>query len=120
MKFQVRRCRTCGASGVGPVAAKLYEVDGALYCEQGSPKKPGCWRLALTWYESRGQVFMGLQHELKAYQKPRKQKNAKQDWHAYIVDLCEMAGFGLEVGDRRTFVFYASKALLAWDLKGNL
>lgn len=119
MKIKILRCHTCGALGVGPNKIKLWPLDDLLYCEQGSVKHPGCFRSALTWHESRTQVVRGIETEHNFYHtKPiKKILPKKRDWRSMIRELSDLAGWGLEVGDKRTFVHYASRAVLAWGLK---
>lgn len=117
MKLQIKKCRTCGALGVGPRAVKLYPMNGHLYC-------PNDWKGALTWEESRSEVLRGLQAEdqnmkdfVGAWQRvslpPRPTVTT---WTAYLHELSGMAGWALQVGDRRTFVHYFSRAMWAWEL----
>lgn len=116
MRLQLKRCRTCRALGVGPHPQRLYLLDDELYCEQGTPAKPGCYRQALQWHENRETVVNGLKHELTAYKKPPTYKPPEQSWFAYLQELSGMAEFGLLRGDRRIFTYYFSRAMWAWDL----
>lgn len=117
MKLQLKRCRTCKALGVGPRAVKLYPLDGELYCASD-------WKGALSWDESRSEVLRGLQAEdqnmkdfVAAHQRmPVRPRPTVTTWTAYLHELSGMAGWALQVGDRRTFVHYFSRAVWAWEL----
>lgn len=115
MTFQEKRCRTCGVLGVGPAPVRLYPLDGYLYCERGTPKKPGCYREALAWDGTRQDVIFWLQMELA---EPTRQRKFKPfEWKGFIHEQAELAGIALEHGDKKGFVHYASRALWAWYLK---
>lgn len=124
MKLTLKRCHTCHALGVGPNKVDLWPFEGRLYCKED-------YKLALTWEESRDGVTMGIDN-LYEYQRAairlmrktgylevtwKAKPGVKWDWRFYIEDLCGIAGWAMEVGDRRTFVHYASRAVWAWALK---
>lgn len=115
MKLWVKRCRTCGALGVGPKPTKLYPLDDLLYCKED-------FKDALEWHESRGQVVSGVKsikefHE-DVLRPPKKLKvGSRSIWRGYIEEVADMAGWALEVGDRRVFVHYFARAMYAWALK---
>lgn len=115
MIFQEKRCRTCGVLGVGPNPVKLYPLDDYLYCERGTPKKPGCYREALAWSETRQDVILWLQLELA--EPTRKRVFKPLEWTGFIHELAGMAELALMYNDRKTFVHYAARALWAWTLK---
>lgn len=115
MRFSLKKCRTCGVLGVGPNAVKLWPCDGQLYCERGTPKSPGCWRQALQWHESRGNIIMALQFELARPGKARKERPL--DWRPYVERLCQEAGTALKKNDRKGFVQSIARALYALELK---
>jgi len=123
MKLTLRRCHTCRALGVGPNRVKLWPFEGRLYC--GSD-----YRDVLTWDESRGNIVLALQIEdANVREGVRRLRRTgyltlptvihRTEWRGYICDLCQMAGWALAVGDRRTFVYYFSRAVWAWALKEN-
>lgn len=118
MKLVLRRCHTCKALGVGPHRVKLWPFEGRLYCKRD-------YMDALTWDESRWGVVGGIKniHDfdqavtfVRRY--GRKVRPAGViNWSPYIVECAELAGWALVVDDRRTFVYYFSRALWAWALK---
>jgi hypothetical protein len=115
MKIQLKKCRTCGALGVGPAAQRLYPLEGQLYCKAHYGR-------SLDWEVNREAVVMGIEgmvnfikdaHGHKIYITKR---STTQRWEGYIYEQAGMAGEALVIGDRRTFVYYFSRALWAWEL----
>jgi hypothetical protein len=108
MKFQIKKCFTCGALGIGPHAVKLWPFEDRLYCKEHY-KEP------LDWHESRGNIVMALMFEVA---RPVDRKRFKSlDWRGYLTELCLLAGWALKIGDKRTFTHYFSRAMYAWSLK---
>lgn len=114
--MKVQRCRTCGKLGVGPHAVKLYPFEDHLYCRED-------FRGALQWHEQRGHVTSGIESmnefmlEIARNGSPLLKRSIQTRWEPYIRDLSGLAGWALEVGDRRTFVHYFARALYAWELR---
>jgi hypothetical protein len=120
MRLTVRKCRTCGALGLGPNAIDLWPLDGWLYCRED-------FKTALQWDEQRSHVVRGVSN-LYTYQQDAVRRikklgylqitkvEAKWDWRGYIQDCAGLAGWALEADDRRTFVYYFSRAMYAWSL----
>lgn len=117
MKLQVKRCRTCGALGIGPNAVKLRMFEGRWYCDDH-------WLEALSWHTNREAVISGIQSVVDFDQQVRqglpKVKPVRVDWLPLIREWSGLAGWALEVGDRRTFVHYFSRAMQAWGLSEEL
>lgn len=113
MQIQLKKCRTCGALGVGPDAAKLYPLDDLLYCKAH-------YGNSLDWTVNREAVVQGLGGMVNFLKDSKKIYVAKQEspknWRSYIEELSGMAAEALVMGDRRTFVYYFSRALWAWEL----
>lgn len=119
MKLQLKRCRTCGAVGVGPAAVRLFPLDGLLYCREH-------YGGSLDWTVNRSAVVMGLERETKltlldAQKLLKKFQTAHpyapiKNWNAYLHELSGMAAEALVMDDRRTFVYYCARALWAWEL----
>lgn len=117
MKLQLKKCRTCGARGIGPGAVKLLPMNGVLYCAKD-------WKEALQWEEDRGKVVRGLENahnlvqdmQCKADAPPPAQRTPKTDWLPWIYECAGMAAWALKEGDRRTFVHYFARAVWGWDL----
>lgn len=117
MKLEIKKCRTCGALGVGPNAVKLFPVDGQLYCKSHYGK-------SLDWAVNREAVIMGIESMTKITPKEGQRIIAKlqnapvfvKDWNGYIYEQAGMAAEALVMGDHRTFVYYFSRALWAWEL----
>ncbi len=123
MRLTLKRCHTCRALGVGPRAVRLWPFEGRMYCASD-------YRDALTWGESRGNVVRGTEnlynYQQDAIKHMRKSGyiefamlKPKQNWRAYITECSVMAAMALEYDDRRTFVYYFSRAVWAWALKEN-
>ncbi len=124
--IQLRRCHTCHLPGVGPVRAKLYTFEDRLYCATH-------FKAVLTWHESRGNVVRGLRSEYEnrveiernlrrgetLAQRVQGAMTAEErrDWRGYLVECCELAAWAFEHDSRRTFVYYAARAVYAWALK---
>lgn len=89
-----------------------------MYCAED-------YKAALHWHEQRGHVTGGIQRMREFHDAvsrfPLKRgavlKGAWQEWDPYIRDLCGLAEFGLVHDDKKIFVRYASRAVLAWGLK---
>lgn len=114
MRIEIKKCRTCGALGVGPSAVKLFPVDGQLYCQPHFGK-------SLDWAVNREAVIQGLESLVHFQQDVRNVARVaiiepKKVWRAYIEEQAGMAAEALVMGDRRTFVYYFSRALWAWEL----
>lgn len=114
MKLQIKKCRTCGALGVGPNAVKLRPLDNQLYCDPD-------WKKALDWHSNRTEVTSGIRSMAEFEQAVRaglrSPKLARVRWEGYILECAEMARLALKVQDKRTFVHYFSRAMYAWTLK---
>lgn len=112
VKLQLKKCRTCGAVGVGPAAVRLFPLDGLLYCAPD-------FKSALDWTTNREAVTMGLRME-EAHRLIKKHQDVPayypKDWKAYLCELSGLAAEALVMGDRRTFVHYFARALWAWEL----
>ena len=112
MKLTLRRCRDCGALGMGPSAVKLIPFEGRLYCAKD-------WRERLEWDEQRQRVLITIENEynfLTAKVLPTLPK-VKRLWEPYIRDLCALAEFGLVHNDKKIFVHWFARAVLAWGLR---
>lgn len=118
MKIELKRCRTCGALGVGPNAVKLFPLDDLLYCRPHYGK-------SLDWTANREAVVQGIESMTKItpQELQRVIKNlgnhisgGTKNWAAFISENAGMAAEALVMGDRRTFVYYFSRALWAWEL----
>lgn len=109
MKLQLKRCRTCGAVGVGPAAVRLFPLDGLLYCAPD-------FKSALDWTTNREGVTMGIERELRVYDRYEDLKFSPQSWSSFLHELSGMAAEALVMDDRRTFVHYFARALWAWEL----
>lgn len=114
MKLQIKKCRTCGALGIGPCAVKLRPLDDQLYCDAD-------WKKALDWFSNRSEVTSGIRSMAEFEQAVRSglrpAKIACVRWEGYILECAEMARLALKVQDKRTFVYYFSRAMYAWTLK---
>lgn len=118
MRLLLKKCHTCGRLGVGPNKIKLWPFEGRLFCQED-------YKDALTWDESRSSVIHGITN-LKDFEKAAVRlrryglggpKIIVSDWRGYIQELSEMAAWALQVGDKKTFVHYFSRATHAWALK---
>lgn len=114
MRFQIKKCRTCGALGVGPNAVKLRPLDDQLYCDAD-------WKKALDWHSNRAEVTSGIRSMAEFEQAVRTglrpPKVARVRWEGYILECAEMARLALGNGDKRTFAYYFARAMYAWTLK---
>lgn len=114
MKIKIKKCRTCGALGVGQSAVKLFPLDDLLYCKAHYGK-------SLDWTVNREAVVQGLSGMVNFIEDSGKKvylakQSRPQKWEAYIYEQAGMAAEALVMGDRRTFVYYFSRALWAWEL----
>lgn len=118
MKIQIQKCAQFGCSvlGVGPRAQRLWPLEGRLWCR--AHFKP-----ALDWAAAgRELMFDGIDWLRKVWKvypefKPLDVvKQKPKNWRGLLEEYAGMAGWALEVGDRRTFIHYASRAVWAWAL----
>ena len=126
--MKIQKCHTCGKLGVGPHLVKLFEFEGRLYCERGTPDQPGCYRSALNWHGNRSSVVTGIAH-LGGYQKEAAKiynkhdylqwpkRRPKVEWRGYIEEYAGISALAMMHGDKRTFVYCFSRAMYAWTLK---
>lgn len=121
MKILTKRCRTCGALGLGPHPVKLFPFEGHLYCRDD-------FKDALTWDESRPSVVYGISSrkdfdsEAAKYRRHILRQKVwppanHVKWEPYIRDLCGLAEWGLLHQDKKIFTRYAALAVLAWGMK---
>lgn len=114
LRLQIKKCRTCGALGVGPFAVELFPLDDQLYCRSD-------WKAALEWHSNRLEVTSGIRSMVEFDRAVRlgvrPAKIARVRWEGYIMECAEMAWLAWTNGDRRTFVYYFARAMYAWTLK---
>ena len=105
----------------GAKPTKLMPWEGGYMCDTHM-------REALDWYEVRPSVinavesFVTMDTQVRALVKKtgymvKPVKTITKSWVAYIYECAEFAGIALDHDDRRTFVYYFSRAMYAHTLE---